>query len=68
MKLKNIALNNLRLIKPFFQLIVHYFLSVGCFPAEICSLLRWKSSTTTPKVVRDCVKRTGFKITKSMFY
>ncbi|XP_065666653.1 tubulin monoglutamylase TTLL4 isoform X6 [Hydra vulgaris] len=37
---------------------------VGCFPAEVCDFLKWKFCKITPKVVRDCVKRTGFKMTK----
>ena len=37
---------------------------VSQFPLDIRKILKWKSSTVTPKVVRYCLARTGFKVTK----
>jgi len=37
---------------------------ISQFPMEIRGLLKWRTSTVTPKVVKECLARTGFHLTK----
>merc|ERR1719191_258176 len=34
-------------------------------PLDMRRILKWRSSTVTPKVVKGCVQRTGFRLLKN---
>lgn len=41
--------------------------SVAQLSPELRKLLRWKMSSITPNVIKQCIARVGFKPTKSKF-
>lgn len=43
-------------------------ISVAQLSPELRKLLRWKMSSITPNVIKQCIARVGFKPTKSKFF